>query len=178
MDLLSFFALDKMVASRSGSDLYTKAYVAEEGYLVLASGKESTRLIKEDEILIPGKHNVENYLAAALATEGYVSQEAFEHVAKTFKGVAHRIEFIRELDGVKYYNSSIDTSPNRTMNPAFVPRVRKVLVAPELPLPCSLISMPCILPSQPLYWTDRSPFSVTSCGLMFMTFFFIAYLLK
>ena len=107
---VSFFALDKMVASRSGSDLYTKAYVDEEGYLVLASGEEETRLIKEDEILIPGKHNVENYLAAALATEGYVSQEAFEQVAKTFKGVAHRIEFIRELDGVKYYNSSMHKS--------------------------------------------------------------------
>lgn len=113
---VSFFALDGMVASRSGSDLYTKAYVDEEGYLVLASGEEVTRLVKEDEILIPGKHNVENYLAAALATEGFVSKDAFEKVAKNFKGVAHRIEFIRELDGVKYYNSSIDTSPNRTMN--------------------------------------------------------------
>ncbi|MBR1797694.1 MAG: UDP-N-acetylmuramoyl-L-alanine--D-glutamate ligase [Clostridiales bacterium] len=114
---VSYFALDESVAKRSGSSkLKTSAYLNEEGYLTIDGPEGNLRLIREEEILIPGRHNVENYLAAALAVRGFVGKDAFVKVAKTFKGVAHRIEFIRELDGVKYYNSSIDTSPNRTIN--------------------------------------------------------------
>ncbi len=114
---VSYFALSESVAKRSGqTELKTCAYLDEDGYLTLEGPEGAVKLINEKDILIPGRHNVENYLAAALATSGYVSQEAFVGVARTFKGVAHRIEFIRELDGVKYYNSSIDTSPNRTIN--------------------------------------------------------------
>lgn len=113
---VSFFALNESVARRSGSSLYDYSYLNEDGNLCIDTSDGGVNLINENEILIPGKHNVENYLAAALATSGYVDAETFAKVAKTFKGVAHRIEFIRELDGVKYYNSSIDTSPNRTIN--------------------------------------------------------------
>lgn len=114
---VSYFALDESVAKRSGSStLKTTAFLDENGNLVIEDADGRNKLINEKDILIPGRHNVENYLAAALAVDGYVSSVAFEKVAKTFKGVAHRIEFIRELDGVKYYNSSIDTSPNRTIN--------------------------------------------------------------
>ncbi len=113
---ISFFALNESVARRSGSSLYDYSYLNEAGELCIDTSWGGTTLISENDILIPGKHNVENYLAAALATAGYVNADTFAEVARTFKGVAHRIEFIRELDGVKYYNSSIDTSPNRTMN--------------------------------------------------------------
>lgn len=84
--------------------------------------KNDTICINDEEILkildikIPGKHNVENYMAAIGAVYGIVSKEAIINVAKTFGGVEHRIEFVRELEGVKYYNSSIDSSPNRTIN--------------------------------------------------------------
>jgi UDP-N-acetylmuramoylalanine--D-glutamate ligase (EC 6.3.2.9) len=60
-------------------------------------------------------HNVENYLAAFLAVKEDVSKETMKKVAYTFKGVAHRNELIREVDGVKYYNDSIGTSPTRTL---------------------------------------------------------------
>ena len=53
-------------------------------------------------------------MAAIAALWGEVSAEAVLAVARGFGGVAHRIELVRELDGVKYYNSSIDTSPTRT----------------------------------------------------------------
>ncbi len=66
-------------------------------------------------ILIPGKHNVENFMAAYAATDGYITDTAFRHVAKTFPGVAHRIELIREWNGVKFYNDSIASSPTRTI---------------------------------------------------------------
>ena len=53
-------------------------------------------------------------MAAISLTNGLVSNETVRYVASTFKGVEHRLEFVRELDGVKYYNSSIDSSPSRT----------------------------------------------------------------
>ena len=72
------------------------------------------RIINADDILIPGIHNVENYMAAIAATKDYVSKETVETVAKTFGGGPHRIELVRELDGVRYYNDSIASSPART----------------------------------------------------------------
>ena len=71
-------------------------------------------VLKTDEILIPGRHNVENFSAVVCALQGYVRDETIRRVARTFPGVEHRIELVREKDGVRYYNSSIDSSPTRT----------------------------------------------------------------
>ena len=67
------------------------------------------------DIRIPGMHNVENYMAACAALRGIVSHEVMGQVARTFNGVEHRLELTRELDGVKYYNDSIASSPTRTL---------------------------------------------------------------
>ena len=67
------------------------------------------------DILIPGVHNIENYLAAILAVEGLVEDETIRQVAKTFGGVEHRIELVRVKDGVRFYNDSIASSPSRTI---------------------------------------------------------------
>lgn len=72
-------------------------------------------IMEESDIRIPGKHNVENYLAAISAVWGDVSKEVIRAVAKEFNGVEHRMEFVRELDGVRWYNDSIATSPSRAM---------------------------------------------------------------
>lgn len=72
------------------------------------------KIIRTDDIKIPGLHNVENYMAAIAATRDYVSDKTVEYVAENFGGVAHRIEFVREKDGVRYYNDSIASSPART----------------------------------------------------------------
>jgi UDP-N-acetylmuramoylalanine--D-glutamate ligase len=76
---------------------------------------EITRYVNARDIKIPGLHNVENYLAAIAAVEDVVSPETVKKIAENFGGVAHRIEFVREIDGVKYYNDSIATSPTRTI---------------------------------------------------------------
>ena len=73
------------------------------------------KIMNKHEIRIPGEHNVENYLAAISAVWGYVDVETIVKVAREFGGVEHRIEFVREKDGVKYYNDSIATSPTRTI---------------------------------------------------------------
>lgn len=66
------------------------------------------------DIRIPGMHNAENYLAAICAVWGIVDVDTIVDVAKTFSGVEHRAEFVRELDGVEYFNDSIASSPTRT----------------------------------------------------------------
>lgn len=71
--------------------------------------------MRQEDILLPGLHNVENYMAAMCAVEGYASIEDVIAVAKTFGGVEHRIELVRQLDGVRYYNDSIASSPSRTI---------------------------------------------------------------
>ncbi len=73
-----------------------------------------TEIMDISDIKIPGMHNVENYLAAISAVWGIVDVPTIVAVAKTFGGVEHRAEFVRELDGVKYYNDSIASSPTRT----------------------------------------------------------------
>ncbi len=87
------------------------ALVHLENGVILFGDEE---IIKTEDIKIPGVHNVENYMAAIAATKDFVSRETVEYVAKNFGGVAHRIEFVRELDGVRYYNDSIASSPART----------------------------------------------------------------
>ncbi len=75
---------------------------------------EKRIIMKRDDVLIPGLHNVENYMAASGALSGLVSDESIASVAKSFGGVKHRFELIRIKDGIYFYNSSIDSSPTRT----------------------------------------------------------------
>ena len=73
------------------------------------------KILDADKIVIPGLHNVENYMAAILATYDFVSKDAAKKTSQTFAGVAHRLELVVDKYGTKYYNSSIDSSPSRTL---------------------------------------------------------------
>lgn len=75
-----------------------------------------TPVLDIKDIRIPGMHNVENYMTAISAVWGIADVETINKVAKEFNGVEHRMEFVRELDGVKYYNDSIASSPTRTIS--------------------------------------------------------------
>ena len=86
--------------------------VFEEGGIIYRDGKP---VLDTKDILIPGDHNIENYMAAILAVDGLVSDEVICRVAKTFGGVEHRIELVRVKDGVRFYNDSIASSPSRTI---------------------------------------------------------------
>ncbi|AEY66238.1 UDP-N-acetylmuramoyl-L-alanine--D-glutamate ligase [Clostridium sp. BNL1100] len=89
--------------------------VYQDGKIMVKNGNVSTEIIEGDKIKIPGVHNIENYMAATAATIEYVKPETIAKIATTFNGVEHRIELVRELSGVKFYNSSIDSSPSRTI---------------------------------------------------------------
>ncbi len=87
----------------------------ENGTIYSARNGEIKPLFDTDRILIPGQHNVENYLAAIAAVRDFVSDAVILHTAETFPGVEHRIELVRTLRGVRYYNDSIASSPTRTI---------------------------------------------------------------
>jgi len=74
-----------------------------------------TPILPRTEVKLRGLHNVENLLAAIAAVWGRVPVEAMRQVGSTFTGVEHRIEPVRMLDGVTYYNDSIASSPTRTI---------------------------------------------------------------
>ena len=77
--------------------------------------RNGKKIMDAADIRIPGVHNIENYMAAACAVEGFASDADIDAVARSFGGVEHRIELVRELDGVRYYNDSIASSPTRTI---------------------------------------------------------------
>jgi UDP-N-acetylmuramoylalanine--D-glutamate ligase len=68
-----------------------------------------------DEVKLLGMHMIENILTAFSAVNDYVSLESMRFVATTFRGVEHRLEFVRELRSVKFYNDSIASSPSRAL---------------------------------------------------------------
>ena len=94
--------------SRAGKNVRVRL---EDGIIY----RDGTPVLNKHDILLPGEHNVENYMAAIAVVEGLVEDETIRNVAKTFGGVAHRIELVRVKDGVRYYNDSIASSPSRTM---------------------------------------------------------------
>ena len=90
---------------------------------------EGNEVCKKEDIVIKGMHNVENYLAAFIATKDDVKIETMKKVAESFSGVEHRCELVREIDGVKYYNDSIASSPTRTLAGLFAFERKVILIA-------------------------------------------------
>ena len=89
---------------------------AGEGQAIWMSNENGRRqVLPLAEIKLPGIHNVENYMAAIAAVDRLVPDGIIRDFAKNFGGVEHRIELVRELDGVRYYNDSIASSPSRTI---------------------------------------------------------------
>lgn len=108
------------------SDVYTQGkvyYVSRErqgyegcyvnkGSIWLQIQGEKTRLISTSQVKIPGGHNLENACAAALAvTLAGVAKENIVSVLKSFKGLEHRLELVRTVNGVNYYDDSFSTTP-------------------------------------------------------------------
>ncbi len=93
----------------------TGAWLDTDGYIHMSYRGIDVPIMHKSEIAILGDHNVENYLSAIAAVWGYVGVDTIKKVANEFKGVEHRIEFVREKDGVRYYNDSIASSPTRTI---------------------------------------------------------------
>ncbi|HOM01269.1 MAG TPA: UDP-N-acetylmuramoyl-L-alanine--D-glutamate ligase [Acetivibrio sp.] len=92
-----------------------KGAILKDDMLVFKDGESVTEIVRTNEIIIPGVHNIENFLAATAAVIDYVDKDVIKKVATTFTGVEHRIELVRDIGGVKFYNDSIASSPTRTI---------------------------------------------------------------
>ncbi|MBE2256455.1 MAG: UDP-N-acetylmuramoyl-L-alanine--D-glutamate ligase [Ignavibacteria bacterium] len=80
------------------------------------SKNENSKIIKKDQLQIKGHHNIANSMAAILTAKRFnIEDEIIKETLKNFKGVEHRIEFIREINGVKIYNDSKATNPDSTL---------------------------------------------------------------
>ena len=90
-------------------------YLSENGDIIFVKNGSERVIMNKSDIKLPGIHNVENYMTAAAAVAGEVSDSVIVDTARSFNGVEHRIEYVRTVDGVKYYNDSIATSPTRTI---------------------------------------------------------------
>lgn len=117
------------------------AFIAEDHgiYLNLPGGQ--LHVMQREELQLPGDHNVENFLAAISAVSDFVDPQTMRDVAHTFAGVEHRMELVRELNGVRWYNDSIASSPTRTIAGLRIFDKRIILIAggydkkiPYLPL--------------------------------------------
>lgn len=92
-------------------------YLSDDDIILRKNGEE-TKILSRSAIKLPGLHNVENYMTAIAAVSVYIPTEklaaAADHIARTFGGVPHRLEFVREKDCIRFYNGSIDSTPTRT----------------------------------------------------------------
>ena len=106
---LRAFSLRPLDPALSGSCL-------DGNLLSLRGGAMSTALLAREKIQLRGEHNLSNVLAAfAIGAAAGLSVDAMRIAAESFRGVAHRLELVRELHGVRWYNDSIATAPERTM---------------------------------------------------------------
>lgn len=90
-------------------------FLRDDGMLCMAENGQVTPIVRKEEVGLRGEHNLENLLAAMSAVWDLVPVADMASVARTFKGVEHRIEPVRTLDGVQWFNDSIATSPTRVI---------------------------------------------------------------
>lgn len=89
--------------------------IYDDGIIKISEDGTRRHVLKFKDTKLRGVHNAENICAAVAATRNLVEVEEQAEAIKNFNGVNHRIEFVREIDGCKWYNDSIASSPTRTI---------------------------------------------------------------
>jgi UDP-N-acetylmuramoylalanine--D-glutamate ligase len=103
--------------SSSNADVHTisGAFLRDGAVIVRLAGKEH-HICKTDEIKLLGQHNVSNVLAASfLAAVAGAPAQVLGEIMTGFSGVEHRLQLVRTLKGVRYYDDSIATAPERSV---------------------------------------------------------------
>ena len=106
-DVVFFSRLDK---------LSNGVWIDKNENIIFSKNSYDQIVINKNSIKLPGNHNLENYLAAIAAIFKYTNKEIIKNFAENFSGVAHRMEFVRTVNKITYYNDSIATTPNRVIS--------------------------------------------------------------
>lgn len=112
---LSSYVRGKVLFFSSKSSLSNGVWVNNQGDIIFSKNFNNTKVINSRDIKIPGHHNLENYLAAIATVWEDTNVSSIKNIARDFSGVEHRMEFVKIVNGVSYYNDSIGTSPNRVI---------------------------------------------------------------
>ena len=91
-------------------------FIVDEDIVKECNDKVRKHILNTDEVILRGNHNFQNIATALAATKTLVDTDVAVEAIKKFKPVEHRIEFVREIDGVKWYNDSASSSPTRTIS--------------------------------------------------------------
>lgn len=91
-------------------------FIVDEDIIKECEDKVRKHVLNTNEVILRGNHNFQNIATALAATKTLVDTDVAVDAIKEFKPVEHRIEFIREIDGVKWYNDSASSSPTRTLS--------------------------------------------------------------
>lgn len=91
-------------------------WLNSDGTIIFSENNKNVPIISYKNIKLKGNHNLENYMASIATVYDEVTLEDIRYVAKNFSGVEHRIEFVKKVNGVQYYNDSIASTPTRTIS--------------------------------------------------------------
>ncbi|MCI8617373.1 MAG: UDP-N-acetylmuramoyl-L-alanine--D-glutamate ligase [Clostridia bacterium] len=100
----------------SSSTKLDDGFIVDEDIIKECEDKVRKHVLNTNEVILRGNHNFQNIATALAATKTLVDIDVAVDAIKEFKPVEHRIEFIREIDGVKWYNDSASSSPTRTLS--------------------------------------------------------------
>lgn len=100
----------------SSSTKLDDGFIVDEDIIKECEDKVRKHVLNTNEVILRGNHNFQNIATALAATKTLVDTDVAVDAVKEFKPVEHRIEFIREIDGVKWYNDSASSSPTRTLS--------------------------------------------------------------
>ncbi len=91
-------------------------FIVDQGIVKKCEDKIRTHILDTADVILRGEHNYMNIATALAVVDGLVDTDVAVEAIKEFKPVEHRIEFVREIDGVKWYNDSASSSPTRTLS--------------------------------------------------------------
>ena len=100
----------------SSKEKLNNGFIVDGEIIKECNDKVRKHILNTDEVILRGNHNFQNIATALAATKTFVDTDVAVEAIKKFKPVEHRIEFVKEIDGVKWYNDSASSSPTRTIS--------------------------------------------------------------
>ena len=99
----------------SSKEKLDNGFIVDEGIIKECEDKVRKHILNTKDVILRGTHNYENIATAIAATSTLVDLDVAVDAVKDFKPVEHRLELVKEIDGVKWYNDSVSSSPTRTI---------------------------------------------------------------